>query len=113
METGSIALRKALQNASPVIREPVMKVDVVTPADYMGEVIGDINARRGTVVSIDSRGEAQAILANIPLAELFGYTGALRSLSQGRAGFTMQFSDYAEVPPNIQKNLLKKMGINF
>ena len=111
--SAAIALRKALQNASPVIREPVMKVDVVTPADYMGEVIGDINARRGTVVSIDSRGEAQAILANIPLAELFGYTGALRSLSQGRAGFTMQFSDYAEVPPNIQKNLLKKMGITF
>ena len=109
--SAAIALRKALQNASPVIREPIMKVDVVTPVDYMGEVIGDINARRGTVVSINSRGEAQAILANIPLSELFGYTSALRSLSQGRAGFTMQFSDYAEVPSNIQKNLLKKMGI--
>lgn len=111
--SAAIALRKALQSASPVIREPVMKVDIVTPVDYMGDVIGDVNARRGTVVSIENRGEAQAILANIPLAELFGYTGALRSLSQGRAGYTMQFSDYVQVPPNIQKKLLEKMGITF
>ncbi|MEA3267154.1 MAG: elongation factor G [Candidatus Fermentibacteria bacterium] len=111
--SGAIALRKALQNATPVIREPIMKVDIVTPADYMGDVIGDVNSRRGTVVSIDSRGEAQAIVANIPLAELFGYTGALRSLSQGRAGYTMQFSEYSQVPPNVQKKLLEKMGIAF
>ena len=111
--SAAIALRKALQEASPVIREPLMKVDIVTPIDYMGDVIGDVNARRGTVVSIDQRGEAQAILANIPLAELFGYTSALRSLSQGRAGYTMQFSEYSEVPPNVQKRLLEKMGITF
>jgi elongation factor G len=107
------ALRKALMEASPVIREPVMKVDIVTPADYMGDVIGDVNSRRGTVVSIEQRGEAQAILANIPLAELFGYTGNLRSLSQGRAGYTMQFSEYVQVPPNIQKKLLEKMGLSY
>lgn len=107
------ALRKALMEASPVIREPVMKVDIVTPADYMGDVIGDVNARRGTVVSIEQRGEAQAILANIPLSELFGYTGNLRSLSQGRAGYTMQFSEYVEVPPNIQKKLLERMGLSY
>lgn len=107
------ALRKALMEASPVIREPVMKVDIVTPADYMGDVIGDVNARRGMVVSIEQRGEAQAILANIPLAELFGYTGNLRSLSQGRAGYTMQFSEYVEVPPNIQKKLLERMGLSY
>ncbi|MCD4708207.1 MAG: elongation factor G [Candidatus Sabulitectum sp.] len=108
----AVALRKALQNSCPVIREPIMKVDIVTPADYMGDVIGDVNARRGTVVSIEHRGEAQAIVANIPLAELFGYTGALRSLSQGRAGYTMQFNEYAQVPPNVQKKLLEKMGLS-
>ena len=107
------ALRKALTNASPVIREPVMKVDIVTPADYMGDVIGDINSRRGTVVSIEQRGEAQAILADIPLSELFGYTSNLRSLSQGRAGYTMQFREYVQVPPNIQKKLLEKMGLSY
>ncbi|MCK5786736.1 MAG: elongation factor G [Candidatus Sabulitectum sp.] len=111
--SAAIALRKALRKASPVIREPIMKVDIVTPADYMGDVIGDVNARRGTVVSIDQRGEAQAILANIPLSELFGYTSSLRSLSQGRAGYTMQFNNYALVPPNVQKKLLDKMGITF
>ncbi len=108
----AVAFRKALLNSSPVIREPIMKVDIVTPADYMGDVIGDVNARRGTVVSIEHRGEAQAILANIPLAELFGYTGALRSLSQGRAGYTMQFNEYSQVPPNVQKKLLEKMGLS-
>jgi len=107
------ALRKALENGSPVIREPIMKVDVVTPADYMGDVIGDINARRGTVVSIEQRGEAQAILADIPLSELFGYTSTLRSLTQGRAGYTMQFREYVSVPPNIQKKLLEKMGLSY
>ncbi len=111
--SAAIALRKALQKASPVIREPIMKVDIVTPADYMGDVIGDVSARRGTVVSIENRGEAQAILANIPLSELFGYTSALRSLSQGRAGHTMQFSEYSQVPPNVQKRLLDKMGIKY
>ena len=97
----------------PVIREPVMKVDIVTPADYMGDVIGDVNARRGIVVSISQRGEAQTILANIPLAELFGYTSSLRSLSQGRAGYTMQFSKYTQVPSNVQRKLLDKMGITY
>ncbi|MCK5036065.1 MAG: elongation factor G [Candidatus Sabulitectum sp.] len=111
--SAAIALRKALQNASPVIREPIMKVDIVTPVDYMGDVIGDVNSRRGTVVSIDSRGEAQAVVANIPLAELFGYTSTLRSLSQGRAGYTMQFSEYSRVPLNVQKKLLDKMGIKY
>jgi elongation factor G len=111
--SAAIALRKALQNAVPVIREPVMKVDIVTPADYMGDVIGDVNARRGVVVSISRRGEAQAIIASIPLAELFGYTSSLRSLSQGRAGYTMQFSEYVQVPANVQKKLLNKMGLAF
>lgn len=107
------ALRKALSNASPVIREPIMKVDIVTPVDYMGEVIGDVNSRRGSVVSIEQRGEAQAVLADIPLSELFGYTSTLRSLTQGRAGYTMQFREYANVPPNIQKKLLEKMGLTY
>jgi elongation factor G len=107
------AFRNALQNAAPVIREPMMKVDIVTPADYTGDVIGDVNSRRGTVVSIGQRGDVLAILANIPLAELFGYTSALRSLSQGRAGYTMQFMEYLQVPPNVQRKLLEKMGLTF
>jgi elongation factor G len=107
------ALRKALAEGSPVIREPVMKVDVVTPSDYLGDVIGDINARRGTVVSIEQRGEAQAVIADVPLSELFGYTSTLRGLSQGRAGYTMHFREYTTVPPNIQKKLLEKMGLGY
>lgn len=109
---GAMALRKAVQKGVPVLREPIMRVVIICPADYIGDVIGDINARRGKVVSFEQRGEVQAIIARVPLAELFGYSSALRSLTQGRAGFSMQFSEYAEVAGNIQKKLLEHMGIS-
>jgi len=109
---GAMALRKSVQKGCPILKEPIMRLDITCPADYFGEVIGDINARRGKVQSFEQRGEVQAIIARVPLAELFGYSSTLRSLSQGRAGFSMQFSEYMEVAGNIQKKLLEKMGIS-
>ena len=105
------ALRKAVSLAGPVLREPVMQVDVVCPERYMGDVISDINARRGRVESMEPRGESQEVRARVPLAELFGYTSALRSLTQGHAGYNMQFREYREVPGNVAAALLEKMGI--
>ncbi len=94
---GSMALTAALRKADPVILEPVMDVEVVTPAEYMGDLIGDLSSRRGKVGGMTDRGDAQVIGASVPLGEMFGYSTALRSLSQGRAVYTMQFSHYAEV----------------
>ena len=94
---GSLALTAALRKADPVLLEPVMDVEVVTPSEYMGDLIGDLSARRGKVGGMTDRGDAQVIGASVPLGEMFGYSTALRSLSQGRAVYTMQFSHYAEV----------------
>jgi elongation factor G len=108
---GAMALREALAQSGTIVREPLMRLDIICPPDYVGEVIGDVNSRRGTVTGLEPRGEVQAIRARVPLAELFGYSSALRSLSQGRAGFSMQFLDYAEVGENIARGLLEQMGI--
>jgi len=108
----SAAVRDALRAASPVLLEPVMKLDIICPPDYVGEVIGDIGARRGRVSAMDPRGETSAIEARVPLAELFGYTTSLRSLTQGRAGYTMQLLEYTEVPPSVAAALLARMGIS-
>ncbi len=105
------ALREALKDGMPVIREPVMSLDVITPADYLGEVLGDINSRRGQVDAIDQRGDTRNIRARVPLAELFGYSSTIRSLTQGRAGFSMQFLNYTDTPPNVQRDILTRMGI--
>ena len=94
---GSMALTAALRKADPVLLEPVMDVEVVTPSEYMGDLIGDLSSRRGKVGGMTDRGDAQVIGASVPLGEMFGYSTALRSLSQGRAVYTMQFSHYAEV----------------
>ncbi len=91
-------LREALKLAGPVLLEPIMKVEVVTPEDYLGSVIGDLNSRRGQIAGTDSRGNAQVINAMVPLANMFGYVNTLRSMSQGRANYTMQFDHYAQVP---------------
>ncbi len=96
---GSMALKAAVQKASPVLLEPVMDVEVVTPHEYMGDLIGDLSSRRGKVGGMTDRGDAQVIGSSVPLGEMFGYSTALRSLSQGRAVFTMQFSHYQEVAP--------------
>jgi len=92
------AFREALQKAGPVLLEPIMKVEVVTPEEYLGSVIGDINSRRGQIAGTDTRGNAQVVNAKVPLANMFGYVNQLRSMSQGRAQYTMQFDHYAQVP---------------
>ena len=98
---GSMAFKSAMQKASPKLLEPVMAVEVVTPEDYLGDVMGDLNARRGRVEGLEPRGNAQAVRARVPLATMFGYATDLRSTTQGRATFTMQFERYEEVPQSI------------
>jgi elongation factor G len=104
---GSIAVREALRRARCVLLEPVMKVEVVTPDDFLGAVQGDLNARRGQITGIETRGGAQAIRAQVPLASMFGYVNSLRSLTQGRATYTMEFSHYAQVPPAAAAGIVK------
>ncbi|HEX3216486.1 MAG TPA: elongation factor G [Aestuariivirgaceae bacterium] len=102
------ALREALQKSAPVLLEPIMKVEVVTPEEYLGGVIGDLNSRRGHIAGTDSRGNAQVVSAMVPLANMFGYVNTLRSMSQGRAAYTMQFDHYAEVPRNVADEVVAK-----
>src|SRR6516165_4944001 len=104
------ALREALQKGHSVLLEPIMKVEVVTPEDYTGSVIGDLNSRRGQVQGQDMRGNANIINAMVPLANMFGYINTLRSMSQGRATFTMQFDHYAEAPANVSAEVQKKFA---
>jgi len=104
------ALREALQKGAPVLLEPVMKVEVVTPEDYTGSVIGDLNSRRGQIQGQDMRGNANVITAMVPLANMFSYVNNLRSMSQGRATFTMQFDHYAEVPKGIADEVQAKFA---
>jgi elongation factor G len=103
-------LREALQRARPALLEPIMKVEVVTPEDYTGSVIGDLNSRRGQIQGQDMRGNANVINAMVPLANMFGYVNQLRSMSQGRATFTMQFDHYAEAPKNVSEEVQKKFA---
>jgi elongation factor G len=103
---GSLALKSALQRAKPVLLEPVFAVEVVTPEEFMGDVIGDLNRRRGQVQGMEQRGNAQVVSAVVPLAEMFGYATDLRSNTQGRATYTMQFERYDEVPPNIAEKVV-------
>ena len=102
---GSLALKAAVQRAKPVLLEPVFAVEVVTPEEFMGDVIGDLNRRRGQINGMEQRGNAQVITAHVPLAEMFGYATDVRSNTQGRATYTMQFDRYDEVPPNIAEGL--------
>jgi elongation factor G len=105
---GSMAFKKAAAQADPVLLEPVMAVEVRTPDDYMGEVIGDLNSRRGHIQAMEERSGARVVRALVPLSEMFGYVGDLRSRTQGRADYTMQFDSYAEVPPSIAKEIIAK-----
>ena len=98
---GSMAFKEAAKKAKPILLEPIMSVEVVTPEEYMGDVIGDLNSRRGKIQNIERRGKAQVIKAQVPLSEMFGYATDLRSKTQGRATYTMQFSHYDEVPKGI------------
>ena len=102
--------KEACQKATLKLLEPMMKVEVVTPEDYMGDVIGDLNSRRGQVESTEPRGNATVINAKVPLANMFGYVNNLRSMSQGRAQYTMQFDHYEKVPQNVQDEVTKKLA---
>jgi elongation factor G len=105
---GSMAFKKAAGQADPVLLEPVMAVEVRTPDDYMGDVIGDLNSRRGQIQAMEERSGVRVVKALVPLSEMFGYVGDLRSRTQGRADYSMQFDSYAEVPPNIAKEIIAK-----
>ncbi len=107
---GSLALKEAVRRAKPVLLEPIFAVEVVTPEEFMGDVIGDLNRRRGQVGGMDQRGNAQVISAHVPLSEMFGYVTDLRSNTQGRATSTMQFERYDEVPPNIAEKVVGEHG---
>jgi elongation factor G len=104
---GSMGFKDGFRRAKPVLLEPIMKVEVVTPEEYSGDVIGDLNRRRGQITGMEESAAGKAILADVPLAEMFGYATTVRSMSQGRATFTMEFSKYVEVPPNIADSIIK------
>ncbi|HWZ63056.1 MAG TPA: elongation factor G [Steroidobacteraceae bacterium] len=105
---GSMGFKEGFRRARPVLLEPIMKVEVVTPEEYSGDVIGDLNRRRGQITGMDESPAGKAITADVPLSEMFGYATTVRSMSQGRATFTMEFSKYIEVPPNIADGIIKK-----
>jgi elongation factor G len=106
---GLAAFKEAAKLADPAILEPVMKVEVVTPEDFMGDVIGDLNSRRGQIQAMDERSGARVVRALVPLSEMFGYVGDLRSRTQGRASYSMEFDSYAEVPGNVAKEIIAKV----
>jgi elongation factor G len=101
-------LKEALRLAGAVLLEPIMKVEVVSPEEYLGSVIGDINSRRGQILGTDTRGNAQVVNAMVPLANMFGYVNQLRSMSQGRANYTMQFDHYEQVPTAVAQEIQAK-----
>ncbi|GAA1154163.1 elongation factor G [Ornithinicoccus hortensis] len=106
---GSMVLKEAVRKADPVLLEPMMAVEVRTPEEYMGDVIGDINSRRGQIQAMEDISGAKVVRATVPLSEMFGYVGDLRSKTQGRANYTMQFDSYAEVPRNVAEEIIKKI----
>jgi len=106
---GSMAVKEAARQAQPVLLEPIMDVEVVTPADYMGDVIGDLSARRGKIGGMTQRADAHVVAASVPLSEMFGYSTTLRSMSQGRAVYSMQFSHYQEVPKQKAEEIVSKV----
>jgi len=104
------AFKEGVQKAGPKLLEPVMKVEVVTPEVYMGDVIGDLNSRRGQIQGMDSRGNASVVTAMVPLANMFGYVNTLRSMSQGRAAYSMQFDHYEQVPQAVADEVRAKLA---
>ncbi len=107
---GSMAYQDAAKKAKPIIKEPIMDVEVVVPEDYMGDVIGDLNSRRGHIKHMEPRGGVQVITARVPLSEMFGYSTNLRSMTQGRGNYTMQFAAYEEVPRSVSEEIIAKVG---
>ena len=107
---GSMAFKEAMKRAKPKLLEPVMAVEVTTPDEYLGDVIGNLNSRRGRIESMSPVGNAQVVKAIVPLSEMFGYATDLRSMSQGRADFTMQFERYEDVPKSIADEIVAQGG---
>ena len=105
---GSMAVKEAARQANPILLEPVMEVEVVSPSDFLGDVIGDLSSRRGKIGGMTQRGDAQVVAADVPLAEMFGYSTTLRSMTQGRAVYSMQFDHYEEVPKSIAEEIISK-----
>jgi len=105
---GSMVFKEAVRKADPTLLEPIMAVEVRTPEEYMGEVIGDLNSRRGMIQSMEDATGVKVVRAHVPLSEMFGYVGDLRSKTQGRAVYSMQFDSYAEVPRNVAEEIIKK-----
>ena len=108
----SMAIKDAVERASPTILEPMMRVEVTLPEAFMGDVIGDLNSRRGLVESTEMRGSTTVVRAAVPLAEMFGYATDLRSMTQGRASYSMELSHYAEVPGNLAQELVAKSRVS-
>ena len=108
-----MAFRHAMGKCNPVLMEPVMSLEVVTPEDYLGDVVGDLNRRRGQITDMDSKNNVRIVKAKVPLAEQFGYVTVLRTLTSGRATSSMEFSHYEEVPANIAKEIIEKQGRMF
>ena len=106
---GSMAFKEAARQAQPVLLEPIMEVEVVTPAEFLGDVIGDLTSRRGKIGGMTQRGDAQVVAGEVPLAEMFGYSTQLRSMTQGRAVYSMQFDHYAEVPKSVSEQIIAKV----
>jgi elongation factor G len=106
---GQAAFRKAAEMAKPVLMEPIMSVEVVTPEEYMGDVMGDLSSRRGRIGGMEARGNTQVVSATVPLSEMFGYSTDLRSRTQGRATYTMQFDSYQQVPEAIASDIIKRV----
>jgi elongation factor G len=107
---GSMIFKAAARKASPALLEPMMAVEVTTPEENMGDVIGDLNSRRGQIQAMEERSGVRVVKALVPLSEMFGYVGDLRSKSQGRASYSMQFDSYAEVPGNVAKEIIAKVN---
>jgi elongation factor G len=105
---GSMAFKEAARRANPVLLEPMMAVEVITPEEFMGDVIGDLNSRRGQIQAMDERAGARVVKALVPLSEMFGYVGDLRSKTQGRANYSMVFDSYAQVPSNVATEIIAK-----
>jgi elongation factor G len=106
---GSLAIKAAAKKAKPVLLEPIMSVEVVVPEEYMGDVIGDLNSRRGRIEGMELRGTSQIIKSMVPLSEMFGYATELRSRTQGRGSFTMHFGKYEEVPAALAEEIISRV----
>jgi elongation factor G len=105
-----MAFKEAMKRAKPILLEPTMAVEVITPEEYLGDVMGNLNSRRGRIESMSPLGNAQIVKASVPLSEMFGYATDLRSMTQGRAEFTMQFDRYEEVPQSIASDIMDSQG---